>query len=83
MAKYKTRPPVITAVQFKSSNLQDEAEINQLLGELVSFDSLMWFNKNTAAWEPFEVGDWFVQQNPGTVVKMDPDVFERLYEPYE
>lgn len=83
MAKYKARPPVITAVQFKSTNLQDEAEINQLLGELVSFDSLMWFNKNTAQWEPFEVGDWFVKQTLDNVVKMDAETFERLYEPYE
>lgn len=83
MAKYKARPPVITAVQFKSSNLQDEAEINQLLGELVSFDNLMWFNKSTAQWESFEVGDWFVKQPLGDVVKMDAEMFERLYEPYE
>jgi len=83
MAKYKARPPVITAVQFKSTNMQDEAEINQLLGELVSFDNLMWFNRKTGAWESFEVGDWFVSDNSNTVAKMSPEDFEMRYEPYE
>jgi hypothetical protein len=91
--KFRKKPVVIEAVQFKTNNESDDKNMNEIViwinqGKKIN-EKHAWHNGTYIVIETLEgdhiadVGDWIIKGVKGEFYPCKPDIFEQTYEKVE
>lgn len=89
MSKFRKKPVVIDAVQFKTNNEADNANMNAVVdwinrgGGRAMHDNTDIYIATLEGEMRAEVGDWIIKGVKGEFYPCKPDIFTLTYEPGE